>query len=166
MAALQLNNCGYRFSFYINWTGDSFQDVYEGITLLRDQKTQQKLAAHCLYKLPSRLWVKVIQRSGLDPQSSYADLSNKKIEALSQAMTSMKFEAVGKTTYKEEFVTAGGVSLSEINHKSMSHKKIKGLFFTGEVLDVDGVTGGFNFQNAWTTGFIAGKHLGLDSEFI
>jgi predicted Rossmann fold flavoprotein len=92
----------------------------------------------------------------------WKDLGKKNINKLVNTLLNDRFEVSGKTTFKEEFVTAGGISLNDINFKTMESRIVKGLFFAGEVLDIDGITGGFNFQAAWTTGFIAGKSSGLN----
>ena len=86
-----------------------------------------------------------------------SDFSKKDLNRLVNGLVNDSYQVQGKTTFKEEFVTCGGVSLADVNPNSMESKKIPGLYFTGELLDIDGVTGGFNFQAAWTTGFIAGK---------
>ena len=89
----------------------------------------------------------------------WKDLGKKNINKLLNSLLNDRYQVNGKTTFKEEFVTAGGISLQDIDFKTMGSKKVKGLFFAGEVLDIDGVTGGFNFQAAWTTGHIAGKNV-------
>jgi len=93
------------------------------------------------------------------PQFNYADLSNKQIEQLAHQLAAGSYVVTGKSTYKDEFVTAGGVDLNEIDFKTMQSKKLPGLYLAGEVLDIDAITGGFNFQSAWTTGWITGTAL-------
>ena len=106
--------------------------------------------------LPQRLWERICELSGIDDRMNYADISNQKINTFCGLMTAMPLKLRGKTTYKEEFVTCGGVSLKEVDLKTMESRIVPGLFFAGEVLDIDGITGGFNFQSAWTTGWLAG----------
>jgi hypothetical protein len=109
--------------------------------------------------IPNRLWEKLVKASDIKAEQRWADISNKLLENLSLQLTSGIFHANGKSTFKEEFVTAGGIDLKEINFKRFESKIHKNLFFAGEVLNIDAVTGGFNFQNAWTGGFIAGKSI-------
>ncbi len=107
------------------------------------------------FKIVKRLWEFFVLKNGLDTAFRWADLSNKQLRNLAQLLTSDNYVVSGKTTFKEEFVTCGGIALEEIDFKFMESKKVKGLFFVGEILDIDGVTGGFNFQAAWTTGWLA-----------
>jgi predicted Rossmann fold flavoprotein len=111
------------------------------------------------FRLPNSLFKALLEQAGIPDDLRLADLSRKQLLALRDSLHRMPFQIDGQTTNKEEFVTAGGVSLDEVNFKTMESKLVPGLFFAGEVLDIDGVTGGFNFQNAWTTGWIAGSSL-------
>ena len=110
-----------------------------------------------LFDLPQRLWLFILAESKIDETKKCIDLKKAEINKLLENLIRMPFTVIGKTTFKEEFVTCGGISLAEVNMNTMESRKQEGLFFAGEVLDIDGVTGGFNFQAAWTTGFIAGK---------
>jgi predicted flavoprotein YhiN len=101
----------------------------------------------------------MLERSGMDKDAYWADLSNAALATFSKYLTSDRYQVQGKTTFKEEFVTAGGIKLDEIDPLSMESKKIKGLYFTGEILNVDGITGGYNFQHAWSSGFIAAQSI-------
>ena len=103
-----------------------------------------------------------MNKHGISPQIRWKELAGKSLNKLVTALLFDVYPVSGKTTFKEEFVTAGGIDLQEIDFKTMQSKKIPGLFFSGEVLDIDGITGGFNFQAAWTTGFIAGKSVGVE----
>lgn len=107
--------------------------------------------------LPARLWIRLCELAGIGTDKKWGDLSKAAIVNLCAWLTNCRLEMKGKTTFREEFVTCGGVSLKDVNMKTMESKRVPGLFFAGEVLDIDGVTGGFNFQAAWTTGYIAGK---------
>ena len=106
------------------------------------------------------MWHFLLNRAGVPAELRWKDLSGKNLNRLVNTLINDRYEVQGKTTFKEEFVTAGGVALKEIDFKTMECRTVKGLFFAGELLDIDGITGGFNFQSAWTTGFIAGKHVG------
>ena len=110
-------------------------------------------------EISKRLWERFVLVSGISKTQNWADLSNKQLHNLATQRTKGLFNANGRTTFKDEFVTAGGVDLKEINFKRFESKKHKNLFFVGEVLNIDAVTGGFNFQNAWTGGFICAKSI-------
>jgi predicted Rossmann fold flavoprotein len=105
------------------------------------------------------LWQLLCEQSGISAAINFADLNKIQTEKLYQSIVSFELQANGKSTFKDEFVTCGGITLSEINFKTMESKLVPNLFFAGEVIDVDGVTGGFNFQNAWTTGMIAAENM-------
>ena len=110
-------------------------------------------------EIPKRLWAKFILSAGIESNLNWSDISNKQLERLSELLTHTMFKSHGKTTFKEEFVSAGGVDLKEMNFKQFNSKLHPNLFFAGEVLNIDGLTGGFNFQNAWTGGFIAASSM-------
>ncbi|MDG1804475.1 NAD(P)/FAD-dependent oxidoreductase, partial [Flavicella sp.] len=110
--------------------------------------------------ISKRLWERFVTTVGVNPTSRWADLSNKDLEEIAIQLSRAVFKASGKSTFKDEFVTAGGITLKEINFKRFESKLHSNLFFAGEVLNIDAVTGGFNFQNAWTGGYIIGNVLG------
>ena len=151
----------YHFSIIVNWL-----PAYNEITLkdkmlqIRFELASQKIVNRNPFSLPARLWEYFLQQCGIDINLRWADLPAKEQNKLVKTLCVHEFEVKGKTTFKEEFVTAGGIRLNEINVNTMQSKIAPGLFFAGEILDVDGITGGFNFQNAWTTGWIAAKGLG------
>ena len=109
--------------------------------------------------LPNRLWEYLLIQSGIQPDFRWADLPAKEQNKLIKNLCAQEYAVKGKTTFKEEFVTAGGIQLNEIDFNTMQSKKHPGLFFAGEIINVDGITGGYNFQNAWTTGWIAAKAI-------
>ena len=109
------------------------------------------------FTLPKRLNSYLLAKAGIDEDANWGDVSKEMVNLLIQGLLYDTYQVKGKTTFKEEFVTCGGINLDDIDFKNMESKRLKGLHFAGEVLDIDGVTGGFNFQAAWTTGFIAGK---------
>jgi len=113
-------------------------------------------------EIPKRLWERLVLASDITETQKWADLSNLHLEKLANQLTKGVFNANGKSTFKEEFVTAGGIDLKEINFKRFESRKHENLFFVGEILNIDAVTGGFNFQNAWTGGFIAAKAIAED----
>ncbi len=160
--ARELATTDYQFQVRINWAGDAnFDRVRQSLYDLKSSSQKQQLAAHPQFGLPARLWRALVENAGISAQLKLADTPHKSLNKLAMLLTDSTFDVSGKTTFKEEFVTCGGISLESINPKTMESKSTKGLFFAGEVIDADGITGGFNFQNAWSTGFIAGKHAGL-----
>jgi len=150
----------YQYAIKINWLSKSKDSVLTKLNILKRENTKKQLILRSPFKdLPKRLWEKLVISSQIRPEQRWADISNKQLNQLADQLTNSVFEAYGKTTFKEEFVTAGGVDLKEINFKRFESKLHKNLFFAGEILNIDAVTGGFNFQNAWTGGFIAGKTI-------
>jgi predicted Rossmann fold flavoprotein len=131
--------------------------------MIRESSGGKKIRQKNNWNLPQRFWEWQLEQAGID-DIHWADLPAAKKNKLVQQLTNQSFQVDGKTTFKEEFVTAGGVRLSEINHRTMESKIVPGLYFAGEVLDVDGITGGFNFQHAWTSGFIAGEAIALKAD--
>lgn len=146
----------YHLKIEINWLNNETQEtVYRFLLDFKKQHANKLLGACCLFSLPKRLWE---FKAGDLALKKWNDCSAKELESFASLLTMDSYEVEGKTTHKEEFVTCGGVSLKEVDFKTMESKLCPGLYFAGEVLDVDAVTGGFNFQNAWTTGFIAGSN--------
>lgn len=147
----------YSFSFHVNWLGEahSFERTKEKLLESKRIVPKKQIANLCPFDLPKRLWIRFLETSHITPKQ-WAQLSNSEIKTLAQALTKSKFTTDGKSVNKDEFVTCGGVNLKEIDFKTMQSKKVSRLFFAGEALDLDGITGGFNFQAAWTTGRIAG----------
>ncbi|MFK7906567.1 MAG: NAD(P)/FAD-dependent oxidoreductase [Chitinophagales bacterium] len=153
-----LSDCGYRFKVQVNWAGiPNQEEVAAGIEKTIAAHPKKKISNVRLYGLPERLWLFLLQKSDLQPDKRWLDLGKKQIHKLVTVLTHDIYSVSGKTTFKEEFVTCGGVSLKSINFGTMESRVCKNLYFAGEVMDVDGITGGYNFQAAWTTGFIAGK---------
>jgi predicted Rossmann fold flavoprotein len=149
----------YHFEIRVNWLGTrNDQTVSTEIRYIRESSGGKKIRQKNPWDLPQRLWEYHLDQSGIK-DIHWADLSTTLLNKLIQQLTNQAFVVEGKTTFKEEFITAGGVVLSGINHHSMESRVRPGLYFAGEVLDVDGITGGFNFQHAWTSGFIAGKSI-------
>lgn len=150
----------YQYNVYVNWLSKPFQNVLEELKGIKKEHQKKQIRLKTAFKtIPKRLWENLVQASEINLEQRWADLSNKQLENLANQLTKTVFNANGKTTFKEEFVTAGGVDLKEINFKRFESKLHKNLFFAGEVLNIDAITGGFNFQNAWTGGYIAGKSM-------
>lgn len=155
-AARQLAAYQYNFTVNVNWmAGNKEEFILEELKKSKQVYNAQLLVSVNPFKIVKRLWEFFVLKNGLDTAFRWADLSNKQLRNLAQLLTSDNYVVSGKTTFKEEFVTCGGIALEEIDFKFMESKKVKGLFFVGEILDIDGVTGGFNFQAAWTSGWLA-----------
>ncbi len=149
----------YQFEIRVNWLGAvNDQILRDEMLMLRESSGGKKIRQKNPWDLPQRLWEWLLEQCGIG-DIHWADLPGTLQNKLIQHLTNQSFRVEGKTTFKEEFVTAGGVNLSEIHHHTMESRVNPGIFFAGEVLDVDGVTGGFNFQHAWSTGFIAGRAI-------
>jgi predicted Rossmann fold flavoprotein len=158
--ARELSGKNYHFNILVNWLGHfNEQSLRDEWPLLRERFSTAKMHGKNPFNLPNRLWLFFLQQSGIDETKKWGDVSSKEQNKLMKQLTAGEFEVQGKTTFKEEFVTCGGIKLSEIDANTMESRIVPHLYFAGEVLDVDGVTGGFNFQNAWTTGFIAAKAI-------
>ena len=158
--ALFLAEKKYQYTILVNWISRSKNDTLEILKSAKSKQAKKLVVQKSLFKeIPRRLWENLVQTSQIKLKQNWADLSNKQLENLADQLTNTLFNANGKTTFKEEFVTAGGVDLKEINFKRFESKIHKNLFFAGEVLNIDAVTGGFNFQNAWTGGYVAGKAI-------
>lgn len=150
----------YEATVLIGWIPETREEVVrEFLFNYKSGYGKRKVYSYPLYELPQRLWVRLCELAEIDPEKIWGDLSNKNINKLLELLIRCPFSIRGKTTFKEEFVTCGGVDLQEINLESMESKKIKNLFFAGEVLNIDGETGGFNFQAAWTTAQVAARAL-------
>ena len=156
--ARELAKQKWKFTALINWVPDHTEGgMIEKLAQCRFENASQKMKSNNAFGLPQRLWEFILMQNEIDLEKRWADLSTKEQNRLSVSLTRMEFRVSGKTTFKEEFVTAGGVKLSEVDPNTMESRKQKGIYFAGEILDVDGVTGGYNFQHAWTSGFIAAK---------
>ncbi len=157
-AAKELNKASYNATILINWLGDVSEEIaYENLLELKKSRPQKLIETEPLFSLSKKFWKQKLSDCPELKGRKFLESSNKALRKLSQMLTQDRFVISGKTTNKEEFVTCGGVSLKEVNFKTMESKVCEGFYLTGELLNIDGITGGFNFQNAWTTGFIAGK---------
>ncbi len=157
-----LHERAYRAGLRVNWvypreTEAALNDInaYKSDAA----RARQKAVQRALFALPLRLWQRLLKAAGIPASQNWADISKVTLRRLADELTQGHFTIQGKGLFKDEFVTCGGVRLDEVDFKTMQSKRIPGLFFAGEVLDVDGLTGGFNFQNAWTTGWLAGRAI-------
>ncbi|MCF8273647.1 MAG: NAD(P)/FAD-dependent oxidoreductase [Flavobacteriaceae bacterium] len=158
-AALQLAQCDYKFQIEINFIRKSLDDCLGNLKDLRNTLTKKTVFKSAQFELPKRLWQQLVLASEMTPETRWAELNKKQLDLLASQLTKAFFNVNGKSTFKEEFVTAGGIDLKEVNFKSFESKLFKNMFFAGEILNIDAVTGGFNFQNAWTSGFIVAKSI-------
>lgn len=157
--ARELAALEYRFTIRVNWLSQSLETVSEELDNQRREMPKKQVLAHPLFGLPTRLWRSLAAGAGVGEHLRWAELGNKGLNKLAEELVNGRYAVSGKSTFKEEFVTAGGVSLREVDFKSFQSKLFPGLFFAGEVLDIDAITGGFNFQAAWTGGWIAGEAM-------
>ncbi len=158
--ARELADKQYKFSILVNWLHDTNeQKLREEWGNLRNELATQKVGNKNPFGLPNRLWNYFLSICGIKEELRWAELPAVNQNKLITTLAAQLFEVNGKTTFKEEFVTCGGIKLNEIDPNTMQSKKANGLYFAGEVMDIDGVTGGFNFQNAWTSGWIAAKAI-------
>ncbi|ULQ58014.1 NAD(P)/FAD-dependent oxidoreductase [Flavihumibacter rivuli] len=156
--ARELAGRDWQYRIQLNWApAYNENSLREFIQVYRFDKASQKIGNRNPFGLPQRLWDYLLKESGIDPETRWSDLPAREQNKLVKHVCSQELEVKGKTTYKEEFVTAGGIDLSEVDPQTMMSRLHPQLFFAGEILDIDGITGGFNFQNAWTTGFIAAQ---------
>jgi predicted Rossmann fold flavoprotein len=153
----------YNSPLQINWLPESNQeDLNQLLTALKQTNPQKKIINYCPVELPKRLWQSLINYVEINPNKVWSEISKKELNKLVAEIVQGQYEIKGKGVFKDEFVTCGGVSLKEVNFKTMESKKCPGLYFAGEILDIDGVTGGFNFQSAWTTSWLAGQGIALN----
>jgi len=159
--ALELNEKDYQFEIEVNWLSQKTETVLEVLKSAKKEHSKKQVILRSVFEVISkRLWEKQVIAAQISTDSQWAQLNNKQLEDLAKQLTQCTFKVNGKSTFKDEFVTAGGIDLKEINFKRFESKLHPNLFFAGEVLNIDAITGGFNFQNAWTSGWIAANSVG------
>ncbi len=157
-AARHLSEKQYSFVVQANWVHEPNEElVLAKLQAIVDEHSSKKLTSLKAFGLPQRLWLYLINKCGFENDKKWGELGKKGLHRLVRVLCNDRYQVQGKTTFKEEFVTCGGVSVASIDNNTLQSKVCKNLYFAGEVLDIDGITGGYNFQAAWTTGFIAGK---------
>lgn len=150
-----LHDKNYQFTIFVNWLNDEdTADVEKKLKNLKQEHAKKSVSKKSPFELTNRLWESLVLASGIEAETKWADLSKTQLQNLVNQLTNGTFQVNGKSTFKEEFVTAGGIDLKEINFKTMESKFHENLYFAGEIINIDAITGGFNFQNAWTSGFI------------
>ena len=157
--ARTLADKNYKFDISVNFIGLAVDDSLSKLKELKQQMAKNLVVKYNQFDVAKRLWRKLIEASKIDESTRWADLTKTQLDNLANQLTNAVFKVDGKSTFKEEFVTAGGIDLKEINFKRFESKIHKNLFFAGEVLNIDAVTGGFNFQNAWTGGYLVAKAI-------
>ncbi len=159
-AARELYKKEYRYDIEVNWLHPANEeDLRILLLLLRNENAKKQVNKQSRFNFPNRLWLRFLELAEINPQKRWAEISNAEIHHLTRELVAGSYNIQGKTTYKEEFVTCGGIKLDEINPDTLESKKIPKLYFAGEVLDIDGITGGFNFQAAWTNGWLAAQAI-------
>ncbi|WP_338408786.1 NAD(P)/FAD-dependent oxidoreductase [uncultured Flavobacterium sp.] len=155
-----LHDKNYQFTIFVNWLNDvDTVDAEKTLKDLKQENAKKAVSKKSPFDFPNRLWENLVLASNISEETKWADLTKIQIQNLAMQLTNCSFQVNGKSTFKEEFVTAGGIDLKEINFKNMGSKLHKNLYFAGEIVNVDAITGGFNFQNAWTSGFILANSL-------
>jgi predicted Rossmann fold flavoprotein len=157
--ARELHDLNYEFKINVNWIMEKEPDVIDQLNEQKKLESKKKIHNTPLFQLPKRLWQSLCTYCEINADLRWADLSKKQMHSLCKELCAGVYKVRGKSTFKEEFVTAGGVKLKEVDFKTYESKILYRLYFTGEALDIDAVTGGFNFQAAWTSGFLAGQAI-------
>lgn len=161
--ARELHDSGYQATLQINWLPKTNPEkLRQDLLAVKSQLPRRTISTSCPVLLPRRLWERLLTQVGIVPETRWAELSNKALNQLIQELTQGRYAVTGKGVFKEEFVTCGGVKLAEVDFKTMQSKLEPRLYLAGEILDIDGVTGGFNFQSAWTTGWLAGQAIAAE----
>ncbi|MBI6115479.1 BaiN/RdsA family NAD(P)/FAD-dependent oxidoreductase [Salegentibacter maritimus] len=161
--ARDLEKLNYQFEILVNWLpGFNLEEVLTALKDFKSSLAKQQVVKNAKFDLPKRLWKNLVLASKIEEGTTWADLNKHQLQNLSNQLARAVFKVNGKSTFKEEFVTAGGVNLKEVDFKTFESKLHKNLFLAGEVLNIDAITGGFNFQNAWTGGFLAAKAMSKD----
>jgi len=156
-----LHDDRYQATLQVNWLPDTNPDkLRQELLTVKAQLSRRSVLGNCPVMIPRRLWQYLTAKVGVAPDTRWAELAKKQLNSLVEALTQSRYAIQGKGAFKEEFVTCGGVDLKQVDFKTMASRCCPGLFFAGEILDIDGVTGGFNFQSAWTTAWLAGQAIG------
>jgi predicted Rossmann fold flavoprotein len=155
-----LNEKNYQFALQVNWLSDAtFEETENHLKELKLEHAKKIVARKSPFDFPNRLWENLVVAAGISTDTKWADLTKNQLQNLTSQLTEGIFQVHGKSAFKDEFVTAGGVDLKEINFKTMESKLLPDLYFAGEIVNIDAITGGFNFQNAWTSGYIVSENV-------
>ena len=158
--ARELADKKYQFAIQVNWLNEiDFEEAIDLLKNIKEENSKKLVSKYAHFELPKRLWENLVKAAGIKKETKWADVNKKQLNTLAEQLTNGEFQVNGKSTFKEEFVTAGGIDLKEVNFKTMESKILPNMFFAGEILNIDAITGGFNFQNAWTGGFIVANAI-------
>lgn len=158
--ARELADKNYQFAILINWLNEvTLEEAEEKLKELKLEHSKKAVSKKSPFEFPNRLWENLVLAATISEDTKWADLTKKQLQNLALQLTQGEFQVNGKSTFKEEFVTAGGIDLKEINFKTMESKLHPNLYFAGEIVNIDAITGGFNFQNAWTSGFLVAEAI-------
>ncbi len=159
--ARELHDCNYQAKLAVNWMPTLKAEAVKQILLnAKTDQSKKFISNYCPVEISLRLWEYLLDKAEVELEKRWADISNKAIQQIVNVLTASEYAIAGKGAFKEEFVTCGGIRLQDVNFQTMESKICEGLYFAGEILDIDGVTGGFNFQSAWTTAWIASQGIG------
>src|SRR5690606_32792875 len=148
-----------RFTVLVNWTGLEASEADGHLQAFISSAGNRQVSGQAPFGIPKRLWGRLLEKAGIAPERRWGELGRKSVNALTETLLRSPLAVSGKTTFKEEFVTCGGVSLKDVDPATMQHRRLPGLYFAGEVLDIDAITGGYNFQAAWTTAAVAAEGM-------
>ena len=158
--ARELADKKYQFAIQVNWLNETTFDVaLDLLKNIKEENAKKLVSKYAHFELPKRLWENLTKASGISEELKWADVNKKQMISFIEQLVYGEFQVTGKSTFKEEFVTAGGIDLKEVNFKTMGSKLLSNVYFAGEILNIDAITGGFNFQNAWTGGFIVANAI-------
>jgi predicted Rossmann fold flavoprotein len=158
--ARELAEKKYQFAIQVNWLNETtFEEALDLLKDIKEENAKKLVTKYAHFELPKRLWENLVKAAGISDELKWADLNKKQLHSFIEQLTNGEFHVNGKSTFKEEFVTAGGIDLKEVNFKTMESKILPNVYFAGEILNIDAITGGFNFQNAWTGGFIVANSI-------
>ncbi len=158
--ARELNDWNYKFNIRVNWLPEYQEEgLLQLLLQIKEVEGKKTVLRTNAINIPKRLWINLVKASDIAETTKWAEVTKNQLQTLAQQITAGEFHVDGKSTFKEEFVTAGGIDLKEINFKTFESKVQENLFFAGEVINIDAITGGFNFQNAWTSGYIAAQAI-------
>ncbi len=159
-AAREMMHTNYQAKITVNWLGIERQDYAEKfLNTIKNNNTKTSVGNAYPSELTKRFWLQLLIKCGISKEKNWSEISKKEFHLIVKNLYSCELDVLGKSRFKEEFVECGGINLKEINFKTMESKVCPGLYFSGEIMDIDGITGGFNFQSAWTSGWIAGNHM-------
>ncbi len=155
-----LHEKNYNYTILVNWLSELKEpEARSALEAYKNKHPKQKIISNPLFSLPKRLWEFLCKKAGMAENTLWNNYSAKSYNRLINMLVADEYPASGKTTFKEEFVTCGGIPLSEVDLQTMESRCCPGIYFAGEILDIDGITGGFNFQAAWTTGWLAAQAM-------